>query len=58
MINVGDILNTVGVLSIVGDIIFCYFSTSTILDTATVLVISLMVLNIPHGTQDEAQMFS
>ena len=46
MMHVGDIMSTVGVFSTVGEKIFCYLSTTTVL-----MISSHMYHDIPHGTQ-------
>ena len=52
MIHVGDIMSTVEVFSIVRDTIFCYMSTSTVLNTPHgPQDIPHMNHDIPHGTQ-------
>ena len=52
MMHVGDIMSTVAVFSIVRDTIFCYMSTSTVLNTPHgPQDIPHMNHDIPHGTQ-------
>ena len=52
MIHVGDIFSTVGVFSTMGDIIFCYLSTSMVLNTTMILKISpTFIIISSHGTE-------
>ena len=52
MIHVADIMNTVGVFSTLGDIIFCYLSTSKVINTPMVLMIFPTCIMIsPHRPQ-------